>query len=60
VKRLIFLHAVLPQPGLSFVDQVKAEPDMFNSATAADFVVPPDVADPILDSVRREIQRYMT
>jgi pimeloyl-ACP methyl ester carboxylesterase len=31
VKRLIFLHAVLPQPGLSFVDQVKAEPDMFNS-----------------------------
>src|SRR5262245_54021767 len=30
VKRLVFIHAVLPQPGLSLADQVEAEPDMFN------------------------------
>jgi pimeloyl-ACP methyl ester carboxylesterase len=30
VRRLVFLHAVLPKPGLSFADQVAAEPDMFN------------------------------
>jgi pimeloyl-ACP methyl ester carboxylesterase len=30
VSRLIFLHAVLPEPGKSLVEQVSAEPDMFN------------------------------
>jgi pimeloyl-ACP methyl ester carboxylesterase len=30
VERLVFLHAVLPKPGLSLADQVTAEPDMFN------------------------------
>jgi pimeloyl-ACP methyl ester carboxylesterase len=30
VRRLVFLHAVLPKPGLSLADQVTAEPDMFN------------------------------
>jgi pimeloyl-ACP methyl ester carboxylesterase len=30
VKRLVFIHAVLPQPGLSLAAQVEAEPDMFN------------------------------
>jgi pimeloyl-ACP methyl ester carboxylesterase len=30
VRRLIFLHAVLPQPGLSLADQMTTEPDMFN------------------------------
>ena len=30
VQRLIFLHALLPRPGQSVLDQVKAEPDMFN------------------------------
>src|SRR5919204_4007746 len=30
VQRLIFLHALLPRPGQSILDQVKAEPDMFN------------------------------
>lgn len=30
VKRLVFLHAILPQPGSSFAEQVGAEPDMFN------------------------------
>jgi pimeloyl-ACP methyl ester carboxylesterase len=30
VRRLVFLHAVLPQPGSSLADQVTAEPDMFN------------------------------
>jgi pimeloyl-ACP methyl ester carboxylesterase len=29
-RRLVFLHALLPQPGQSVVDQVGAEPDMFN------------------------------
>lgn len=39
VQRLIFLHALLPHPGQSVVDQMQAEPDMFNpemlTATAA-------------------------
>jgi pimeloyl-ACP methyl ester carboxylesterase len=30
VKRMVFLHALLPRPGHSVVDQLKAEPDMFN------------------------------
>src|SRR5262249_15425185 len=30
VRRLVFLHAVLPKPGLSLSDQVAAEPGMFN------------------------------
>jgi hypothetical protein len=30
VRRLVFLHALLPRPGQSVVDQMKAEPDMFN------------------------------
>lgn len=32
VRRLVFLHALLPQPGQSVVDQLAAEPDMFNPA----------------------------
>jgi pimeloyl-ACP methyl ester carboxylesterase len=31
VRRLVFLHALLPHPGQSVVDQMKAEPDMFNA-----------------------------
>jgi hypothetical protein len=31
VQRLVFLHALLPHPGQSVVDQLKAEPDMFNA-----------------------------
>ena len=30
VRRLVFLHALLPQPGVSVVDQLQAEPAMFN------------------------------
>jgi pimeloyl-ACP methyl ester carboxylesterase len=30
VRRLVFLHALLPRPGQSVVDQMKAVPDMFN------------------------------
>jgi pimeloyl-ACP methyl ester carboxylesterase len=30
VRRLVFLHALLPRPGQSVVDQLGAEPDMFN------------------------------
>ena len=30
VKRLIFIHALLPRPGQSAADQFRAEPDMFN------------------------------
>ena len=30
VKRLIFLHALLPRPGQSVADHLRAEPDMFN------------------------------
>jgi pimeloyl-ACP methyl ester carboxylesterase len=30
VRHMVFLHAVLPKPGLSLTDQVTAEPDMFN------------------------------
>jgi pimeloyl-ACP methyl ester carboxylesterase len=30
VRRLVFLHPLLPRPGLSVVDQMAAEPDMFN------------------------------
>jgi len=30
VKRLVFLHALLPRLGMSVLDQLKAEPDMFN------------------------------
>ena len=30
VRRLVFLHALLPLPGRSVVDQLGAEPDMFN------------------------------
>lgn len=30
VRCLIFLHALLPRPGQSVVDQVTAQPDMFN------------------------------
>src|SRR3954470_6725210 len=30
VRRLVFLHAVLPGPGMSLAGQVAAEPDMFN------------------------------
>ncbi len=37
-KRLVFLHAVLPQPGASLTDQVKSEPEMFNPEMLA---VPP-------------------
>jgi pimeloyl-ACP methyl ester carboxylesterase len=35
-RRLVFLHAVLPQPGLSLADQVTAEPDMFNPEMMTD------------------------
>jgi pimeloyl-ACP methyl ester carboxylesterase len=38
VRRLVFLHGALPEPGLSLVDQVTAEPDMFNPEMMA---VPP-------------------
>lgn len=30
VRRLVFLHTVLPQPGSSLADQMASEPDMFN------------------------------
>ncbi len=30
VRRLVFLHALLPRPGQSVVDQMTTEPDMFN------------------------------
>jgi pimeloyl-ACP methyl ester carboxylesterase len=30
VRSLVFLHALLPLPGQSVVDQLRAEPDMFN------------------------------
>ncbi len=30
MKRLVFLHALLPRPGQTVVDQLGAEPDMFN------------------------------
>jgi pimeloyl-ACP methyl ester carboxylesterase len=30
VRQLVFLHALLPRPGQSVVDQMAAEPDMFN------------------------------
>ena len=32
VHKLVFLHALLPQPGQSVVDQLSTEPDMFNPA----------------------------
>src|SRR5262245_22307787 len=38
VRRLVFLHAALPQPGASLADQVKSEPEMFNPEMLA---VPP-------------------
>jgi pimeloyl-ACP methyl ester carboxylesterase len=31
VRCLVFLHALLPRPGQSVVDQLRAEPDMFNA-----------------------------
>jgi pimeloyl-ACP methyl ester carboxylesterase len=31
VRRLVFLHALLPRPGQSVVDQMQTEPDMFNA-----------------------------
>jgi Alpha/beta hydrolase family len=30
VSRLVFLHALLPRPGMSVVDQLKVESDMFD------------------------------
>jgi pimeloyl-ACP methyl ester carboxylesterase len=30
VRNLVFLHALIPLPGRSVVDQLRAEPDMFN------------------------------
>ena len=30
VRRLVFLHALLPRPGQSVADQMTSEPDMFN------------------------------
>jgi pimeloyl-ACP methyl ester carboxylesterase len=30
VRRLVFLHALLPRPGQSVIDQMVDEPDMFN------------------------------
>ncbi|MBX6313503.1 MAG: alpha/beta hydrolase [Isosphaeraceae bacterium] len=30
VQRLIFIHSLLPRPGLSVADQLAAEPDLFN------------------------------
>jgi pimeloyl-ACP methyl ester carboxylesterase len=30
VKRLIFIHALLPRPGQSVAEQIRGEPDMFN------------------------------
>ena len=60
VKRLVFLHALLPQPGRNVVDQLRSEPDMFNremftaqlpfwedEAVAKSFLLhdcPPDIA----------------
>jgi pimeloyl-ACP methyl ester carboxylesterase len=38
VRRLVFLHAVLPQPSLSLASQIAAESDMFNPEMIA---VPP-------------------
>lgn len=38
LARLVFLHAVLAQPGTSFAEQVKSEPDMFHREMLA---VPP-------------------
>ena len=35
LRRLVFLHALLPRPGLSVVDQLAEEPDMFNPAMFA-------------------------
>lgn len=44
LRRLIFLHAALPQPGMSFDEQVKSDPDLFNSEMLS---VPPTAwADP--------------
>jgi pimeloyl-ACP methyl ester carboxylesterase len=43
VRRLVFLHAVLPKPGMSLVDQVAAEPDMFNPEMNS--VPPPSWSD---------------
>jgi pimeloyl-ACP methyl ester carboxylesterase len=39
VRRLVFVHTVLPQPGLSLADQMSSEPDIFNPEMTT---VPPD------------------
>jgi pimeloyl-ACP methyl ester carboxylesterase len=47
VRRLVFLHALLPQPGRSVADQMSEEADMFNPAmfeAAAPFWEDEDVA----------------
>jgi pimeloyl-ACP methyl ester carboxylesterase len=43
LRRLVFLHAVLPAPGLSLADQVAAEPNMFNPDMMTD--PPPSWSD---------------
>ena len=32
LRRMVFLAALIPRPGLSFMDQFRADPSMFNSA----------------------------
>jgi pimeloyl-ACP methyl ester carboxylesterase len=70
VQRLVFLHALLPRPGQSFVDQLAAEPDMFNpemfsaqapfwedEAVATRFLLhdcPPDIAREAFRRLRPE------
>jgi pimeloyl-ACP methyl ester carboxylesterase len=70
LRRLVFLHALLPRPGQSVVDQLAAEPDMFNpemfsvktpfweeEAVATRFLLhdcPPDIAHDAFRRLRPE------
>jgi pimeloyl-ACP methyl ester carboxylesterase len=70
VTKMVFLHALLPRPGQSVVDQIASEPDMFNpemftaqapfwesEAVAASFLFhdcPPDVAREAFHRLRPE------
>jgi hypothetical protein len=70
MKRLIFLHALLPRPGQSVADQLQSEPDMFNpemftaqapfwedEAVAIRFLLhdcPPEIARDAFRQLRRE------
>jgi pimeloyl-ACP methyl ester carboxylesterase len=70
VRRLVFLHALLPRPGQSVVDQLAAEPDMFNpemftapapfwedKAVATHFLLhdcPPEIIQSVFQRLRPE------